>query len=50
VTHLTTPRALVGPKGGPNTGRILISIMQAHGLMQDTLGMATGGPLAELMK
>lgn len=50
VTHPTTPRALVGPKGGPVTGRILISIMQAHGLMQDTLGLATGGPLPELMK
>src|SRR6478735_5131634 len=49
VTHTTTPRALVGPKGGPVTGRILLSIMAAHGLVQDTLGSVTGGPLSELM-
>jgi hypothetical protein len=50
VTHPTLPRALVGPMGGAQTGRILISIMQAHGLMVDALGLATGGPLPELMK
>jgi Protein of unknown function (DUF1552) len=50
VTHPTTPRALVGPKGGPVTGRILLSIMAAHGLTQDTLGSVTGGALTELMK
>jgi hypothetical protein len=49
VTQPTNPRPLVGPMGGPVTGRVLISIMQAHGLMQDTLGMADGGPLPELM-
>jgi len=50
VTQLTNPRPLVGPKGGPVTGRILISIMQAHGLTASTLGLVTGGPLPELMK
>jgi hypothetical protein len=49
VVHPTQPRALVGPKGGPVTGRILLSIMEAHGLKQDTLGMVTGGSLPELM-
>jgi Protein of unknown function (DUF1552) len=49
VTHTATPRLLVGPQGGPVTGRILLSIMAAHGLMQDTMGSVTGGPLSELM-
>jgi hypothetical protein len=49
VTHATQPRALVGPQGGPVTGRILLSIMAAHGLVQDTLGSVTGGVLPELM-
>ena len=49
VTHASTPRQLVGPKGGPVTGRILLSIMAAHGMTEDTLGMVTGGPLPELM-
>ena len=49
VTHTATPRPLVGPKGGPVTGRILLSIMAAHGMVQDTLGSVTGGPLSELM-
>ena len=49
VVQPTNPRPLVGPMGGPVTGRVLISIMQAHGLMQDTLGMADGGPMPELM-
>jgi Protein of unknown function (DUF1552) len=49
VTHTTTPRALVGPKGGPVTGRILLSIMEAHGIKQDALGSVTGGSLPELM-
>lgn len=50
VVHPTQPRALVGPRSAFVTGRILIAIMQAHGLMSDTLGLATGGPLPELMK
>lgn len=50
VTHPTTPRALVGPMGGPVTGRILIGIMQAHGMPDTSLGLATGGPLPEIMK
>jgi Protein of unknown function (DUF1552) len=50
VTHPTTPRALVGPMGGPVTGRILIGIMQAHGMPDTSLGLCTGGPLPEIMK
>jgi Protein of unknown function (DUF1552) len=50
VTQPSNPRPLVGPMGGPQTGRVLISIMQAHGLTASTLGLATGGPLPELMK
>jgi hypothetical protein len=49
VTHKNTPRDLIGPKGGPVTGRILLSILAAHGLEQQTLGSVTGGPLSELM-
>jgi hypothetical protein len=50
VTQPSNPRPLVGPKGGPVTGRILLSIMEAHGLSQQTLGSVTGGSLPELMK
>lgn len=46
---LTFPRPLVGPRSDTQTGRVFISILQAHGMMRDTFGMATGGPLPELM-
>ncbi len=49
VPTMQFPRPLVGPRGGPHTGRVLIAILQAHGIMVDTFGMATGGPLPELM-
>jgi hypothetical protein len=43
------PRPSVGPRSPVQTGRVFISMLQAHGIMQDTFGMATGGPLPELM-
>lgn len=46
---LQFPRGLVGERGDVHTGRVFVSILQAHGIMQDTFGEATGGPLAELM-
>jgi len=46
---LKFPRPLVGPRSDVHTGRVLISVLQAHGIMQDTLGEAKGGPLPELM-
>jgi hypothetical protein len=46
---LKFPRKLVGERSDVHTGRALISILQAHGIMQDSLGEATGGPLPELM-
>ncbi len=49
IPQMTFPRPLVGPQGGPHTGRVLISILQAHGMMVDTFGLATGGPLPELL-
>jgi hypothetical protein len=49
IPEMTFPRPLVGPRSNVQTGRVFISILQAHGIMQDTFGMATGGPLPELM-
>lgn len=46
---LTFPRPLVGKRSDVHTGRVLISILNAHGIMQNTFGEATGGPLPELM-
>lgn len=48
---LALPRTVeVGPRNpNQNTGQVFISILQAHGIMQDTFGMATGGPLPELL-
>lgn len=45
------PRPLVYPQqtNFTHTGRVFISILQAHGIMQNTFGQATGGPLPELM-
>jgi hypothetical protein len=36
--------------GGPVTGRVLIGIMQGNGMTDTSLGLATGGPLPEIMK
>lgn len=49
IPQMTFPRPLVGPQGGPHTGRVLISILQAHGMMTNTIGTVTGDPLPELM-
>ena len=47
---LTFPRPLVGPRN-PNqtTGQVYMSMLQAHGLPSTTFGLATGGPLPDLM-
>lgn len=42
-------RPLVGPHSTTQTGQVFISFLQAHGIMQSTFNMATGGPLAEIM-
>jgi len=47
--ELKFPRPLVGARSNTHTGRVFVSILQAHGIMQDSFGMATGGPLPELM-
>ncbi|MGA3121928.1 MAG: DUF1552 domain-containing protein [Polyangiaceae bacterium] len=49
IPQMPFPRPFVGPQSSVETGRVFISILQAHGIMQDTFGMATGGPLPELM-
>ena len=49
IPQMPFPRPLAGPRSSFQTGRVFISILQAHGLMQETFGMATGGPLPELM-
>jgi hypothetical protein len=46
---MTFPRPLVGPRSETHTGRVFISMLNAHGMMQSTFGEATGGPLPELM-
>lgn len=46
---LKFPRPLVGERSDVHTGRVHVSILQAHGIMQDKFGEATGGPLTELM-
>jgi Protein of unknown function (DUF1552) len=46
---LKFPRPLIGVRSDVHTGRALVSVLQAHGIMQDTFGEATGGPLPELM-
>jgi hypothetical protein len=46
---LAFPRGLIGQKSDVHTGRVFISMLQAHGIMQDTFGEAKGGPLPELM-
>ncbi|WP_437923696.1 DUF1552 domain-containing protein [Sorangium sp. So ce291] len=47
---LTFPRGLIGKRSDVHTGRVLISILQAHGIMVDKFGEAKGGPLPELMQ
>lgn len=49
IPEMPFPRPFVGPRSAVQTGRVFISILQAHGIMQNTFGMATGGPLPELM-
>lgn len=46
---LGASRPLVGPHSTTQTGQVFISILQAHGIMQNTFGMATGGPLTAIM-
>jgi hypothetical protein len=47
---LTFPRPLVGPRNpNQNTGQVFISMLEAHGIASTTFGLATGGPLPELM-
>jgi hypothetical protein len=49
IPQMPFPRPLVGPHSSVETGRVFISILQAHGINQSTFGMATGGPLPELL-
>jgi hypothetical protein len=47
---LIFPRPAVGPRNpNQNTGQVFMSMLQAHGLESTTFGLATGGPLPELM-
>ncbi len=47
---LAFPRPLVGPRNpNQNTGQVFMSMLQAHGIASTTFGLATGGPLPELM-
>jgi hypothetical protein len=47
--QIAFPRPLVGLRSNVQAGRVFISMLQAHGIMQDAFGMAKGGPLPELM-
>lgn len=49
IPSMPFPRPLVGPRGGPHTGRVFLSILAAHGLPSDQFGEATVGPLPELL-
>jgi hypothetical protein len=49
IPQMPFPRPLVGPRSAVQTGRVFTSILQAHGIQQDTFGLSTGGPLPELM-
>ena len=49
IPQMPFPRPLVGPRSNVQQGRVFISMLQAHGIMQDKFGLATGGPLPELM-
>jgi hypothetical protein len=49
-TQMTFPRPTSGPKGGPHTAKLFVSIMNAFGIMDQTFGDGTAtGPLEELM-
>ncbi len=49
IPQMPFPRPLVGPRSAVQTGRVFMSILQAHGIQADTFGLSTGGPLPELM-
>jgi hypothetical protein len=49
IPTMPFPRPLVGPRGGPHTGRVFLAILAAHGLPSAVFGQATGGPLPELL-
>jgi hypothetical protein len=49
IPDMPFPRPLLGPQSDVQTGRVFISMLRAHGFITDTFGMATGGPLPELM-
>ena len=49
IPQMPFPRPAVGPRSNVQTGRVFISILQAHGIMRDTFGLSSGGPLPELM-
>jgi hypothetical protein len=46
---LGAARPLVGPHSTTQTGQVFISFLNAHGMMVNQFGMATGGPLPEIM-
>ncbi len=41
-TEMNFPRPVVGPRGGPNTGRLMVSILNAFDIQVDSFGHATG--------
>ena len=41
-TEMDFPRPVVGPRGGPNTGRLMVSILNAFDVEVDSFGHATG--------
>jgi hypothetical protein len=47
IPDMPFPRPLVGPRSDVQT--VFISMLRAHGFSTDTFGMATGGPLPELL-
>jgi hypothetical protein len=56
INYLTGANALTWPRGlvanrnpNQNTGQVHISILNAHGMMTNTFGLVTSGPLPELM-
>jgi hypothetical protein len=49
IPQMPFPRPLVGPRSAVQTGRVFLSILQAHGIQQDMFGLSSGGPLPELM-
>jgi hypothetical protein len=41
-TEMNFPRPTTGPRGGPHTGRLMVSILNAFGVDVDEFGYATG--------